>query len=615
MVKWCTYLLVAVMLMISTTSFAAPKADPKEAQKQQDLLETQKRLNALIKAAIANDVINKEEKKPESNPVVKPHSEPKAAVRSSSHDKKEPHLDGKCVAKEIFEFPHDVHMADYQSLVMLKNSILIGPNEVDKHKVRLLVLAYIGLGFGEEARDYSTYLSGAEARVLTAMAHAVSGDVSAQDVKALSAQEKCSGSVALWVGFAKIQVAQNAKPKHDENSDAEGSFKLSSNQLEQIQTLPSKLGAIMAKRFGVHAVKHDAMNTATDLLKFLQKAQKKSAVKGMFDDEEKYFEAVYYLKQDDKRAFPTLNALAKKDGPLQVKALQTLGVVQTKTGALAYPGFEEDLNGAAHVFSQHPEGRQALVEKINLFVATDRIDQAIGMTKEKFLPHEAYYTDSVLRVSERMQVYLTGDDLKQKLYALNTLLREQIFFDALENGFPLRRDGVGASLDLGLSELAPRILPVEQWGRLELHILQDLALALPEDMKRHLPKKAFSGAKYEAQAIQVAFDKRQPKTAMKALRGMGASEDALAVAAHASLKNGYWSLARKTNEDLNALRGRKNGEENTAQSAKAKLVSVLSVPSPFLASAAKTKNIGDYTALQTFLDNDIEIIKDYVNNE
>jgi hypothetical protein len=237
------------------------------------------------------------------------------------------------------------------------------------------------------------------------------------------------------------------------------------------------------------------------------------------------------------------------------------------------------------------------------------------MTKEKFLPHEAYYTDSVLRVSERMQVYLTGDDLKQKLYALNTLLREQIFFDALENGFPLRRDGVGASLDLGLSELAPRILPVEQWGRLELHILQDLALALPEDMKRHLPKKAFSGAKYEAQAIQVAFDKRQPKTAMKALRGMGASEEALAVAAHASLKNGYWSLARKTNEDLKALRGSENGQENTPQSAKAKLVSVLSVPSPFLANAAKTKNIGDYTALQTFLDNDIEIIKDYVNNE
>lgn len=615
MIRFCTYLLLAVLLIGPVTSFAASENDPATTQKQDDLLETQKRLDALIKAAIANDVINTGEKKPNKGVEENQHSTPEVAVRSSSHEKKPSPVEQICVAKEIFEFPHEVHVADYQSLVMLKNSILIGPNEVDKHKVRLLVLAYIGLGFGEEARDFTAYLSGVEARVLTAMAHAVSGDVYEEDVKTLVGQMKCSENVELWLSFANVQYSPSVKPDHDEHSDEHEVVKLSGHELEQIKTLPTKIGAIMAKRFGVHAVKHDAMNTATDLLKVLKKIQKENSAAGMFDDEERYFEAVYYLNQGDARAFPILNALAKKDGAMQVHALQTLGVVQTKTGGLAYPGFEEDLNGAAHVFSQHPEGRQALLEKINFFVATDRVDQAIGMTKEKFLPHEVYYTNSVLRVSERMQVYLTGNDEKQKLYALNTLLREQIFFDALKDGFPLRRDGVGASLDLGLSELAPRILPVEQWGRLDLVVLQELALTLPSDMQGYLPKEAFSGAKHDALKIRAAFDNKQPKTAMSTLRGLSGNEYAMEMAAHSSWKNGYWSLARETNEKLRAMKTSKGGAGDPSAIAKVKLASALSVPSPFLTSASATKNIGDFTALQTFLDSDIETIKDYVNDE
>ena len=585
------YVLVGMLALSATASFASPVKEPRAAKPQKDLSEAQKKLNALIKSAVAHNFEDVD-----------------AANKNVSHGEmftqKTPDIQTvNCVDGEIFSFPHSVHVPDYRALTALKNAILTGPNDMDKHKVRLLVMAYLGLGFGDEAQDYSSYLNGNEERVLNAMGRAVGGLVKDGDVALLSAQAECHIDAALWADFAKIQFDNTEK------------IHLTKSQNKQLTALPQALAVIMAKRFGLHAVQSGDDKTGAQYFEFLEGLRLSDEHPIVFDDEAKFFKAMYLRGKNETHATYILSTLAQRDGVFQVHALQVFAQKQSGGGGVPYAEFEEDLNGVAHVFSQHPEGKQALAQKIEFFVASDRLDKAIGMTKEKFLPSDVLYTDSVLRVSERMQTYLTGDNEKQKLYALNTLLREQIFFDALADGFPLRRDGISASLDLGLSELAPRILPVEQWGRLDLHVLRQLAVDLPENLKSKLPAKAFSGADFEAKKVQVAFEKSQPKHAMDILRGMPDNEQALQIAAHQTWKNGQWSLAKQAIDDVNAQHSKDGKAIDSSQKLKARLAAALSVPSPHLIASNRTKNAGDFQALQTFLDRDIETIKEYVNDE
>ncbi len=591
MIRLLAYVLIGMLALTATTSFASPEDEPQVTTQKNDLSGAQKKLNALIKSAVAHDF---EDVDPDK--------------KNEPHDvdvaKKIPFVvESTCVDAEIFSFPRSVHVSDYHALTAIKNAIVTGPDEIDKHKARLLVMAYLGLGFGEEAQDYASYLNGNEERVLNAMGRAVGGLVKDGDVALLSAQAECHVGAALWADFAKIQF------------DGTEKIHLTKSQNEQIAALPQALAIIMAKRFGIHAVRHGDNNASGKYLLFLEDLQSTDENPIIFDDEAKFFKALYLREESEAHSTFILSALAQKDGMFQVRALQVLAKKQIDGGVAPYADFEEDLNGAVHVFSQHPEGKQALAQKIEFFVATDKLDQAIGMTKEKFLPSDILYTNSVVRVSERMQVYLTGDNVRRKLYALNTLLREQIFFDALADGFPLRRDGISASLDLELSELAPRILPVEQWGRLDLHVLRQLAVDLPENLKSKLPARAFSGANFEAEKVQSAFEKNQPKQAMDILRGMPDNEKALQIAAHQTWKNGQWSLAKQTIDDVNAQHSKDGKTIDASQKLKARLAAALSVPSPHLIASNRAKNARDFQALQTFLDNDIETIKEYVKDE
>lgn len=643
------------------------KPEPVSADNLQD---TQDRLNKLIKAATRKDRGDKKTDGP-----YKPKVE-KYAPRDAH---------GRCVAEEIFDFHGSTRVSDYAELTTLKHAIVTGPDQVDAHKVRIVTLAHIGLGFGAEAKHFSGYLKGREKRVLDAMAHIVSGKTSAKDIARLDIQSGCYDKAVLWAQFARAQLAdseiqlantitveeasleveareakdhavdthalkghtpkghgadthqlnehmsvhapRSAKPArnnsahegvaahvvdgvHDEIVRMSVPVELTKQQYKQMAALPKNLGALMMQRFGLDAMERGDVKTAKHFMKMIKKAQKKHEIDQIFDDEGKFFEALYMLETGDKAAFPILNALARRDGRLQVRALQTLATAELKTGHKTYSGYEEDLDGAAHIFSEQPEGQQALAEKIGFFVSTGALNQAIGMTKEKFSPADEHYMDSVVLVSARMQSQFLGHDDTQKLQALNTLLREHVFFDALVDSFPLRSAGVSASLDIGLAELAPRVLSTDQWHRLDIHVLRELAAALPDEMKSDLPAKAFSGPAMEVLEIKTAFQARKPKIAMAALRKIPENKDALKMAANQAWEAGYWGVARDAIDDLSKT---DEGAKEHGLKAKKDLASVLSVPSPHLTPAQNSQSIDDLETLQTFLDKDIEIIKEYVN--
>lgn len=623
-------------------------------QSDDSLLEAQRKLEAIIKAAIGH-------------PSIRKTTDEKSAAKGGGKNIIDPNakLHAYCVDQDNFTIPVEIRVEDYSALTSLKNSIVVGPDKVDIKQVRALVLNYIGLGFGDEAQDFSTYLGGYNRRVLSSMGRAVSGLVLERDVKTLGKQAECWPEAKLWVEFTKVQLVKGfddiGTPKqsapeaghgtshgHDEDphtsegqekpvSEAEsGIFYPSKKDIQQMDALPKTLAGLMAKRFGLHAIRHGNLDSAGKMMDFLNGEHKRKGVAHVFDQEADFLQANWFLSQNNPRAVTILTRLSQRDGPFQVPSLKLLSNLKIEKGQALYSGFEQDLEGAAHIFEHHPEGKEVLAQKINLFVANDHLDQAIGMTKEKFEPDDYYYGTSALRISERLQIHLKGDQEERKLHALNTLIREQIFFDALVDGFPLKSAGIGASLDLGLAELAPKILPTQQWSKLDLHILQEMAIALPDDLKTHLPQKAFDTDEIRAQKIASELLSGDPKSAMRELRKDPTNKVLVQAAADHSFQKGYWSMARDNIKSLQKAVPSSNndneaGEPDTktdlssdfsvpisspkALQVKGDLAAALSVPSPHLTAKTGAQTIGDLTVLQTFLDGDLEMMKGYINHE
>ena len=78
----------------------------------------------------------------------------------------------------------------------------------------MLVLAYIGLGFGEEALVFAEYFDGRERDVLIAMARAVDGLEVKKDAVVLRSENKCfygeNNSALLWSRLAGLSFQDEA---------------------------------------------------------------------------------------------------------------------------------------------------------------------------------------------------------------------------------------------------------------------------------------------------------------------------------------------------------------------------------------------------------------------
>ncbi|MCF6220330.1 MAG: hypothetical protein L3J65_04380 [Robiginitomaculum sp.] len=544
-----------------------------DTRKKENLSQTEQRLKDLINAAAKQNLLEVKRSKPGA-PTTRQVVSQKLASK--------PDAATTCGTENLFMFPDKTRVETYAELLLLKSAMVTGPDQIDTEKAQTLALAYLGLGFADEAINIAGYLALEKQAAITAMAHIIDGKTSANPRSILAKNIDCFEAARLWYNL----VQENYTP-------------LSTTNLNHLKNLPDKLNAILTLQLALKAVKNDDIRTAKTLFAELQSATQKhdnydaEISDYLQDDAYQFLAALLAMQNENSRraGVRQLQALASRESAYQAQALQALAESRN-----LYPEYLQDLESVTQTYSEQPTGKQAQAQKINYLASQHQFSNAISITQDNFEPGSEYFTQSVIVISQHIQSSLLTDDVNLKLGALDALLSFAGFFAHLANKKPLQHAGVNACVSLGLPKLIPEILPPAQW-----HELNDTALIFlslqTSGRNLNIPKRIYATPALVARDIHTAFVRKNPKKA-RALRGSTLkSEPVHSAYAQAAWNNGYWSLAR---------------EDSLQTSGALKLAASLSVLSPTLINNLKPGGLSDLTSLQSYLDGDLKIIRSYL---
>lgn len=587
-------LLTSVPTLAQSPSQTQPQAQTKvqvqaqvksvETAKQSNLNQTEQRLEDLIKAAAAQNLL--EVRRSETDI---PAAQPTANTVIEKH---QPNI--SCSTEDLFAFPQETRAENYNDILILKKAMTTGPEQVDKHKAQMLAQAYLGLGFADEAINIAEHLQVAEQSAITAMAHLIRGTTNSTHRKTIKMNADCFGSAQIWQKLAQ--------PNYEIFTDADFVY---------LRELPEQLGEILGLQLAMKAVQNKDLETAQMVY---------DGIQSQTEDRESYNPALSPYMQSDgvsllgallaldkdntkenaynqSRGLSLLKSIAERDGPYRAQALQALVIA----GQL-YPEYIQDLDSVTQTFSTTPSGQQAQAQKINFLAEKHQFTNAVTLTKDNFVLGSNYYAQSVIVISREMLLALRSTETNLQLGALNTLIAEADFFADLTDAGPLLYAGVKACTNLGLAEFAPKILPVHLWTELDDTTLTLLALHKVRPEHFRFPQHIFETHAFKALELRKAFDNKNPGKALTILNAYPNAAPLQTSFVQAAWDNGYWSLAQ------NGLRKNTDGQVSNHL----KLATTLSVMSPVLINENLSDGLRDQQALQSYLDDDLKIIRSYL---
>ncbi len=570
-------------LQISMPTFAQSESKPQtqstNTPRSSKLSDTEQRLEKLIKAAAAQNLVGVRRQRPDTRTAEQPPARPVKTVNPQ-----------KCPTKNLYSFPQESHIKNYEDILALKKQMFTEPEKVDPHISRILTQAYLGIGFGEEAMDIATHLNSAEQAMATAMVNVLRSTHTNAHKKTLKENASCSAAAKIWYKLA----SQN----YEMFTDAD---------FVDLNKLPQQLGLTMGLRFALKAIQNNDLKSAQLLYDHIQ---------SNIENKDGYDPALSpYLQNDSitlldallavnngnvnehNRGIAILNSLAEREGLTRAQAIQAL----SKSDEL-YPEYEQDLDSVTQTFSQTPSGQRAKVQKINFLAKQHKLSNAISLTKDSFDPHSQYFDQSVRAISREMQIDLSSPNPNFQLAALDAFIAEGNFFAKLDDEKPLQIAGVKASLDLGLADFAPTILSTPYWKNLDDATLTHLALQHVKPKTYHFPKQIMESPSLRALNLRKALDNKNPKQALKILNENPNSVERQIAFKQAAWENGYWSLAHAELD--------KNPNTNIVYNQK--LASTLSALSPVLIKSHRPSKLADQQALQSHLESDLKIFRSYL---
>lgn len=578
--------IITLAASLSTLLLAMPALAQSSSTetKQNDLSQTEQRLTDLIKAAAAQNLLEVRRSEP-GTPTARLAPIP-------SIEPAKPNI--ACSTEDVFTFPQKARAEYYEDILTLKNSMVTGPDQVDTHKAQILAQAYLGLGFADEAINIAEHLAPAEQSAIKAMAHLVRGDMNDTHKKTLQINAACFDAAQIWQKLSQ----KSERLDYEVFTDADRAH---------LNALPAHLSEILGLQLAMQALGGKGIGTAQAIY---------DDIKASAENHENYdpdlspylqndavglLGALLALEKHDDRERRTgmglLKSIAERDGPYRAQALQAL----VTTGNL-YPEYRQDLDSVSQTFSETPSGKQAQAQKINFLADEYKFANAVTVAKNNFMPESSYYAQSVIVISLKMQSALLGTDANHQLGALNTLITEDGFFAHLADAKPLRHAGVNACIDLGLSELAPQVLPVQFWNELDDSALIFLALQSTKPDNFRAPKHILKAQEFTTAELRTAFDKKNTRRAFAVLNAHPKSAALQTAFSQGAWDNGYWSLAQ------NSLRKNPDGQSPNNLN----LATTLSLISPTLINTHRPDGLTDQLALQSYLEGDLKIIRTYL---
>ena len=566
-----------------------------EVKRTQSLKHTQQRLHDLINAAVNQNLVDmRGDKHNRSRAVKTVHRLKNRGERSVGID---------CDADPFF-FPKEARIQDFTELQSLKNTVVNGRGIIDPVKIKMLAMAYLGLGFGEEALLASTVLKGQEKLAIEAMANTLIGTARPADINFTRAYISCNNNAQIWYDLLEENISPLTGVEIKDRDN-------------ELASLPYSLQQIFGLRLGLKALEAGDIPTAKaqyeSLLKFAPKQE--SAQPITLKSDLRFFEAMLIINDGNSAqidaAIATLKFFAKKDNPHQVRALQMLATHRRldnsdPRNSSIYPGYEQDLDAAVQTYSHHEMGQQVLAQKVIYLAETQALGRAVALAKNSFKEEGHYFQDSVIAISKFVHVGLNSNDANRQIWALDVLMRETEFFTNLETVDDLNQAGVAVCARLALPELAAHIIPKNKWHELDVETQTLLALSLVDDtysknIERIFSKEILSKTELKALAIERAFTQNNPNQAVKILNTAPKNNDIKAVFINQSWLASYWSLVDKNNYAKQIL----STEERN-------LVAELSVNSALIARPNVGYDIANLNYLQVSIKKNLSVFQAYL---
>jgi len=596
------YASACLSLAMSPVVSNANEVEREPLGRKESLQQTETRLNALIKAAARQDLVNMNTPKLNVKPAQKNLPE---AVKTPT----------ACQQTDMFTFPPASKIRAYSDLQTLKQGVFTGADQIDMGQInmgqaKLLTSAFLGLGFAQEALNAANMLGEQDKVIASIMANALLEMTKNKDIAIMRAQAACNPEALSW-----LYLMQD---KHTAPTDEH-----IRQYLAHMKTLPEYLRNIFGQKLGIKAAQYGDLKTAKTMHHALVTMAPEPDDLQPFSIDLKFFDALLAVNSEDDATkimgIKKIKYFAKKQGGFQAYALQALAKHAPKDESF-YPGYIQDLDAAAQIYSTHPIGKQAQVQKIDILVRNRALQTAIDQTKISFVPSSVYFKDTLTSIGGAVKTDLLGSDENRQIWALEILIREQEFFSQLTNIDLLKQAGIHACATLGLPELAVTILPTDKWKSLDTKTLNVLARSFLQYQENHtaldnFPDYVFTQPAFKAKAIKLAFAEKTPTRALAIQRQFVDNTGIQNEFIKHAWQNGYWSLADNAYRDKIRGSATTDGQLSGVQiipEIKQKLAATLSVVSPLLLTSGRSYAINDLTALQTHLNNELTLFKSYL---
>lgn len=625
--------LLSCTMALSVQSHAQeqPAKGISTSDSRDDLKHTRQRLDALIKAASEQNLVNikkanqgNAENNKKNAPL--PNREKNAIAQTQQEN---------CDAS-VFSFPQAAKINTYVQLETLKKRVvsfgdtLDNGEHIDTANFNKLAFAYLGLGFSEEAILASMALNGSQKHAIQAMANTLMDVADADDIHFIRLHADCDNSdnnaAQIWLDL----VQAYDEPFTNQQIKA---------QQDNLAALPSTLQNIFGVRLGLKSLRAGDIEAANTLYATLIKRAPVNADTHdiIMSKDLQFFEAMRMAasESDDDisgqkkaQAIQTLKSFANTDNPYRVQALQMLTTQaqqsdnnQHMSGDI-YPGFSQDLDAAAQTYSGHNKGQQVLAQKIAFLAQNQALEPAIALAKDSFEIESAYFQDSVIVISGYLHADLISKNTTVKLWALELLIREAAFFAHNNDIITLNRAGIAACAQLGLPKLAVQLMPMDKWQGLDVQTQILLALGLGQEAGKYnkssiFQEQIYAQTTFRAGEIERAFARKDPSAAFEILRGTPNDDVLQKIFASAAWTAGYWSLVdnnmRHQSKRIHANKGSKAQSFLTPQARN--LAAQLSINAPLLASQNEIYDLDDLTSLQSYLASDLDVFHKYLRSD
>ncbi len=599
----------AIGLALTPIVSLASDVANKETDHEKSLQRTQLRLNALIKAAARQNLLDINIEPSANSPTPK-------TLPETPNPTKHPIA---CIATNVFSFLPKTRIGKYEDLLLLKAGMITGPDQIDTGKAKTLALAYIGLGFAEEALITADTLEGPSKLAISIMAKTLMGNTSKDDTAFMQAQAECYDGANIWVHVMRDNYTPMPNSQTGPLTGPPTDYQVD-QLVKQIEVLPENLRNTLGQRLGIRAAQNGDLKTAQALYRALREAEPEHAEieQVVLNTDLQFLEALLAVNSSDAQktsaGIKNIKSFAKTPGPYQAHALQALSLHSPK-GENLYPGFLQDLDAAAQTYSAHPLGKQAQAQKMELLAKNHAFKSAIELVKTSFEVGDKYFEDSVVVIGGYVQSGLTGDDKNKKIWALEILISEKGFFSHLNDGKLLKQAGIYACAQLGMPELAGKIMPISKWKNLDAKTLKLLAISFTPNLKNRdiiadFPKYVFEQPELKAREIERAFAGKNPDKAIAIQVKL--PENSLIQTAF--IKNawneGYWSLA---NTGIKKQRHSNPTAKKELPKIKQELAATLSAVSPLLLTSGRSYALNDLAALQSHLNNELSLFQAFLN--